>query len=311
MPTHEERSPHEVAELLSSKVAAYHAQIGPCVKREALQALESNLLSEAKDLFHREQFEEALGRFTHGLSLVEKTRTAKDLTVRGAILHNIASCLHHLGQYDAAQEYYQQAIQAFTKCKTPLHERLLHGNMNQRRLDFVKSRLIDISWGRKPDNDKYLNEHARKRPVPQPPAGTKLGASLSSDSEWAAPRTEGGASNRFGLDYEVEDELADEQARKEWLQHYIQTENWERAAVLVMTPAEREDLEYLRGYQKRAAGQSQSSCPQLNGAGEGKAVSKTVNTAALARARASRNTMSAGTAPTAPPPRSDIELIVM
>ena len=36
-----------------------------------------------------------------------------------------------------------------------------YGNTNQRRVDFVKERLIEIAWGRKPDGDKY-------EPQPQP-----------------------------------------------------------------------------------------------------------------------------------------------
>jgi hypothetical protein len=45
---------------------------------------------------------------------------------------------------------------------------MMYGNTNQRRVDFVKERLIDISWGRKPDGDKYLDENGHKRPVPTP-----------------------------------------------------------------------------------------------------------------------------------------------
>ena len=98
--------------------------------------------------------------------------------MRGAIVHNIASCLHHLGELEAAQAYYEQAIQAFEKAKTPFLERMMYGNTNQRRVDFVKERLIDISWGRKPDGDKYLDENGHKRPVPtQSVPGARPGAS--------------------------------------------------------------------------------------------------------------------------------------
>ena len=58
------------------------------------------------------------------------------------------------------------AIDAFKKAKVPLLERVLYGDANKRRIDFVKERLIDISWGRKPDGDKYLDENGHKRPVP-------------------------------------------------------------------------------------------------------------------------------------------------
>ena len=61
------------------------------------------LLSEAKALFHRKEYEESLNTFTHCLAVTEKTRSSRDATVRGAIVHNIASCLHHLGELEAAQ----------------------------------------------------------------------------------------------------------------------------------------------------------------------------------------------------------------
>ena len=32
-----------------------------------------------------------------------------------------------------------------------MFERLVYGDPNKRRLEFVKERLVDISWGRKPD----------------------------------------------------------------------------------------------------------------------------------------------------------------
>ena len=50
----------------------------------------------------------------------------------------------------------------------------MYGNTNQRRVDFVKERLIDISWGRKPDGDKYLDENGHKRPVPNMPGSGPL-----------------------------------------------------------------------------------------------------------------------------------------
>jgi len=175
----------EVSEKLYGQVTRYHAQIGHRVPRDTLNELEWRLLSEAKDLFHRAMYEEALNTFTHCLAVTEKTRSHKELAVRGAIVHNIASCLHHLGELEAAQEYYEQAIQSFNRAETPMMERLLHGNTNKRRVDFVKERLIDISWGRKPDADKFLDENGVKRPVPQVPAGVPTGNATSLSVDWA------------------------------------------------------------------------------------------------------------------------------
>ena len=78
-------------------------QIGHNVNKDELQQLEWNLLGEAKTLFHQRKFEEALNTFTHCLAVTEKTRSAKDHAVRGAVIHNIASCLHNLGEMEAAQ----------------------------------------------------------------------------------------------------------------------------------------------------------------------------------------------------------------
>jgi hypothetical protein len=92
-----------VSASLYGNVTRYHAQIGANVNKDALQQLEWNLLAEAKQLFHQRKFEQALNTFTHCLAVTEKTRSAQDHAVRGAVLHNIASCLHNLGEMEAAQ----------------------------------------------------------------------------------------------------------------------------------------------------------------------------------------------------------------
>jgi len=176
-----------VSSNLFSNVTRYHAQIGASVPKDTLQQLEWNLLSEAKTLFHQRKFEEALNTFTHCLAVTEKTRSAKDHAVRGAVIHNIASCLHNLGEMEAAQAYYEQAIDAFKKAYTPLVERAIYGDANKRRIEFVKERLVDISWGRKPDSDKYLDENGQKRPV-APVFGAVGDAGEQQLSEgWRAP----------------------------------------------------------------------------------------------------------------------------
>jgi len=57
--------------------------------------------------------------------------------------------------------------------------------------------------------------------------------------------------------YEDEDEVDErdeeskEAARKEWLQYYLATKDWEQASELILTDEEREDLEYLMGREQR------------------------------------------------------------
>ena len=169
----EELGVAQVSEGLLDRVTHYHAQIGGNVKKDVLQELEWRLLTEAKELFHQKKYDEALNTFTHCLAVTEKTRSAKDHAVRGAVVHNIASCLHNLGELEAAQAYYEQAIAAFQKAYTPPLEKALYGDPNKRRIDFVKERLVDITWGRKPDCDKWgaRPDLAPARPplTPRPP----------------------------------------------------------------------------------------------------------------------------------------------
>jgi tetratricopeptide (TPR) repeat protein len=289
-----------VSEKLFSRVTKYHAQIGGQVKKETLNQLEWNLLTEAKEQFHRAQYEEALNTFTACLAVTEKTRNSKDFAVRGAIVHNIASCLHHLGEIEAAQEYYEQAISSFEKANTGVVEKLLYGDTNKRRVDFVKERLIDISWGRKPDIDKYLDENGRKRPVPVPPPAFASQDQKLSDKwgdepppppwaardmdavnsdypydrrpAWMSATRRGGGGGAYatvnaagpssyakpdsppparGDVADEPDDATQEQARREWLQFYLQTSDWHRAEELVVTADEREDLEYLRDRERR------------------------------------------------------------
>ena len=186
-----------VSEKVYTDVTRYHAQIGSSVKKDALLQLEWNLLAEAKSLFHQHKYEEALNTFTHCLAVTEKSRSAKDHAVRGAVVHNIASCLHNLGEMEAAQAYYEQAIDAFKRAKISPVERLIFGDPNKRRMEFVKERLVDISWGRKPDGDKYLDENGNKRDVPA--AGTESVASItqegsptSREKQWTQTHGDGG-----------------------------------------------------------------------------------------------------------------------
>ena len=85
------------------QVSSYHAQVGHGVNRAALHQLDSSLLLEAKKLFNKQDYSGALEHFTQCLAIAEKLSSASDPVVRGATLHNIGSCLHHMGEMEAAQ----------------------------------------------------------------------------------------------------------------------------------------------------------------------------------------------------------------
>ena len=72
----------------------------------------------------------------------------------GALVHNIASCLHCMGDFDTAKVHYEQALLAFQKDPPSKVGLWLYGDPGKKRSDFVRERLVDIEMGRKPDVDK-------------------------------------------------------------------------------------------------------------------------------------------------------------
>ncbi|KAL1519199.1 hypothetical protein AB1Y20_003459 [Prymnesium parvum] len=271
-----------ISAALLNKVTHYHAQIGHNVDRSKLFELEYKLLQDAKNLYHSHHWEEALNTFAQVLAIVEKTRTSSDHATRGAIVHNIGSCLHNLGEFDAAQAYYEQAVDSFRKASSPLVDRLFYGDINRRRIEFVKERLIDISWGRKPDEDKFLNEFGYKRDAPRaaypPPSEASLSRNWENepppplDYDYAAnpPRwlagmdvpshweRHAGSSSEDAAGYaptrhEPRGAASSlpEKERRELFQHYLQRAEWSKAEELARTEGERDDLEYLRERERR------------------------------------------------------------
>ena len=104
-----------VAEHLLEHVTQYHAKIGTNVGRTTLQALESGMLTEGRKLTRVRNWEEALNVYTHALAVSEKLNSyatvlvPADPSAQGAIVLEIASCLHNLGELEAAKAYYEQA----------------------------------------------------------------------------------------------------------------------------------------------------------------------------------------------------------
>ena len=156
----------------------------------------------------------------------------------------------------------------------------IYGGLNHNRIQMTKERLIDISFQRKPDL-KVLDEYGRRKPMPgaqinpmdgraepaeqvklsddyAPPPGYEreqqqqsardqpswLAATQAAD-EPSAP------SGGHATDEDARDAAEQEAARKEWLQYHMQVGEWDKAEELVVTPEEREDLQYLKEKQRR------------------------------------------------------------
>jgi tetratricopeptide (TPR) repeat protein len=281
-----------VSARLHEGVTHYHAQIGPDVPKSELTSLEQKLLKEASKAVYAQAWEEALNLFTHALAVSEKTQSSTDAGARGTFVHNIGFCLHCLGEFDAARAYYEQSIDCLRKAleTTPrttkvlngllYPERLvmefLYGGLNHNRIQMTKERILDTTFGRKPDL-KILDEWGRKRTmpgvtvdamtgraepreeatlsrkweeegVPAPPADARqpgwVGATRAADER---SHPSGGAAD----DADARDAAEQEAARVEWLQYYLKTGDWAQAEELVVTAEEKEDLEYLRTRERR------------------------------------------------------------
>lgn len=131
----------------------------------------------------------------------------------------------------------------------PLLEKAIFGDVNKRRISFVKERLVDITWGRRPDCDKYLDENGNKRPVPRPSMPSPLNAYNYGEGESSIAqqwRVTSCDDDEVGRPTSPSDVGMQEKARKEWLQYYLEVGDWAKASELVVTKAERDDLDYLK-----------------------------------------------------------------
>lgn len=185
-----------VSNALYDKVTHYHAAIGFNVPQSELKNLENKLLDEARKECLAAHYEEAINLFTHALAVTEKCKggALDDPGARGTLIHNIAFCLHCIGEFEAAKAYYEQSLELFKKVTFPLHTKLvtgllyperlvaevMYGGLNHNRIQMTKERLLDISFGRKPDL-KQLDGWGRKKPMPEPTNESAAGARQERD----------------------------------------------------------------------------------------------------------------------------------
>ncbi len=110
------------------------------------------LLSEASALVTANDFAEALQRYQ--LVLVQETTLEPE--IRGTTQHNIATCLHHLGELPAAREFYAQAAATFSDGGSV-------SSVNQRRIDFVRERIALVDAGRGIQSKDRLDASGRRK----------------------------------------------------------------------------------------------------------------------------------------------------
>lgn len=169
----------------SDRVTQYHAAVGEGVRADHLAELERKLLEEARKECMQQKWEQALELFTHALAVSEKGKASvtSDPGGRGTLVHNIAFCLHCMGEFEDARRYYEQSLDCFKRVTFPLHQKLIngllyperlafeliYGGLNHNRIQMTKERLLDLSFGRKP-NLEQLDELGRRKVMPQPAA---------------------------------------------------------------------------------------------------------------------------------------------
>lgn len=166
-----------ISEQLYSRVTSFHAQIGSSATVATLLSLEKRLLDQAEVTAGAGEWEEAVNVFTHALAVTEKLRAAADTTVyattQAAIVSHIGTCLHHLGEFEAAKAYYEEAITSIQRLRTPSYERWLTSalgrlsgvpppDLNHARVQFLRGRLLDLEFDRMPE-EEYHGEFGPSR----------------------------------------------------------------------------------------------------------------------------------------------------
>jgi tetratricopeptide (TPR) repeat protein len=161
----------------------------------------------------------------------------------------------------------------------------VYGGLNHNRIQMTKERLLDVSFGRLP-NLTQLDQYGRKKAMPEGEQKDSAASPASVGDAWSPPPASTGQERRPGWLAVAQDSPAftgaeseptdaeeaakvgapssaplsqdgrrsdaeEEAARKEWLQYYMQTGEWEQAAELVISVEEQEDLEYLREREAR------------------------------------------------------------
>jgi len=127
-----------------------------------LRNLQSSLADDAAVAYRTQDFETALNLFTNYYACLEATGS-NDKETQAAIVSNIGSCLHNLEDFEPAEGFYKAAIQLFEQNKTGSLTWILYGDVNAKRLEYVKARVGELSQKQRPDLQKYLDGNGREQ----------------------------------------------------------------------------------------------------------------------------------------------------
>ena len=150
-------SEHRLADAGGS--SRWHAQIGGDVPRQELRSLFKSMRSAGTQAFKKGEFDAALQLFNQSLAIASKVD--RDIGTRGVLLHNIASCLHNLGDWECAESHYEQALSALEHAITSGSSQSSDEVLSS-RLRFVRRRLQEVAAREAPGTaylDSAGNEH--------------------------------------------------------------------------------------------------------------------------------------------------------
>ena len=99
--------------------------------------------------------------FCHLLALLELGGSGAPDETHAMILSNIGSALHFMGELVLATEYYEKAVDEFGAIQTGWVAWLQAGNVNERRVAYIRSRLLQITTGERADPAVYLDGNGK------------------------------------------------------------------------------------------------------------------------------------------------------
>ena len=132
-------------EPVKDRVQRHTLQINTNVSRRRLCQLMDNVFEEACCSFFNGDMETALDGFAHCLALDEYTNK-KDRSFRYALEYNIGAGLHFLGEFEAAQEWYQSALEGLRASASGWLSLIFSGETVMRET-LVLSRLREAEVG--------------------------------------------------------------------------------------------------------------------------------------------------------------------
>ena len=121
------------------------------------------LTEEATAAHKTGRYEVSMDKFVHILAILETEEPKYPSEMRATVTSNVASALHFLGEYAAAKEMYERALDEFSAGSVGWLTYLQLGNLNEKRCEYIQARLAQVATGERPDPSLYLDGYGKTR----------------------------------------------------------------------------------------------------------------------------------------------------